>query len=144
MGDTVSPLSPRAREALDRVLAWHEIERREKAAGLGRLAPSEPYAGPIFGVHNYKKQVRKAARAALPSELAERFCAAHLRSARITHLIELGANLLGVQYAAGHKQLSTTSKYVRPGFRAAVEAMAVDAPPTGENVIQFPKRSVNG
>lgn len=138
------PLTQRAREALDRVLAWHEIERREKAAGLGRLPPSDAYTGPIFGVHNYKKQVRKAARASLPSELADRFCAAHLRSARITHLIELGANLVGVQYAAGHKQLSTTSKYVKPTYRAAVEAMAVAAPPTGENVIQFPKRSANG
>lgn len=141
------PLTPRAAEALDRVLLWIEVQRREREAKLGRPAPQQSYVGPIFGVHNYKKQVREAARAALPSERAERFCAAHLRSARITHLLERGANIVGVQYSAGHKQLSTTSKYVRPTYRAAQEAMAIGAAMSeadSSNVIQFPKRSANG
>ena len=141
------PLTPRAAEALERVLFWIELQRREREAKLGRPAPEQNYAGLVFGVHNYKKQVRAAARASLPSELAERFCAAHLRSARITHLIERGANLVGVQFCAGHRQLSTTSKYVKPSFRAAQEAMAIGAAmgeADGSNVIQFPtnKRSV--
>lgn len=151
------PLTPRARAALDRVLAWVEAQRQAKQAALGRPVLAEPYAGPIFGVHNYKKQVRKAAKEALPPELADRFCAAHLRSARITHLLERGANIVGVQYSAGHKQLSTTSKYVRPTFRSAADAMAVMSdpeptrptmgpatePPADEpasNVIQFPSK----
>jgi site-specific recombinase XerD len=144
------PLTPQAQAALDRALAWIEEQRRAKAAALGRPAPTEPYAGPIFGAHDYRKPVRKAARAVLPAELAARFCAAHLRSARITHLLERGANIVGVQYSVGHKQLSTTNKYVRPTFRAAVEAMGVMGNPDpttpapacveqAPNVIPFPK-----
>ena len=101
------PLSKRARAALDSVIE-----------SLG-----EGYEGPIFGAHDYRGHIQKAARDALPRELAERFCGAHLRSARITHLLEGGSNVVGVQHLAGHKLLSTTSKYVRPSYRAALEAL---------------------
>jgi len=106
-----TPLTPRAREALDSV--------------LDRRGPG--YEGPIFGAHEFREWVDAAARAALPPELAGRFCAAHLRSARITHLLEMGASLPGVQHWAGHKLVSTTSKYVRPSFRAATEVLDVVA-----------------
>lgn len=102
------PLSERARRELD------------------RICPDE---GPLFGRHRYDEHVRAAADAALPPELAERFAGAHLRSARITHLLEQPqANLPGVQHLAGHRLTSTTAGYVRPSFRAAAEALGLGAP----------------
>jgi integrase len=86
--------------------------------------------GPIFGTangaaHDYRKRLQRAAFEKLPREVAASFCGAHLRSARITHLLESGANIVGVQHLAGHKQLSTTARYVRAGFRAATDAINV-------------------
>lgn len=102
------PLSKRARRVLSYVVR-----------GLG-----EGYEGPIFGTHDYRGHIQKAAKDALPREIAERFCGAHLRSARITHLLEKPqANLPGVQQLAGHKLMSTTARYVKPSFRAAQDAL---------------------
>jgi site-specific recombinase XerD len=101
------PLTRRARRILDYV-----------CRALGK-----DYAGPIFGSHDYRKHIAKAARKVLPPETAELFCGAHLRSARITHLLEHGANMPGVQFLVGHKQISTTSRYVKPSFRAAEDAL---------------------
>jgi len=93
------PLSPRARKALDRVV---------------------PDAGPVFGKHDYRDQLRQAVKLALPPALAERFAGAHLRSAALTHWGEQpGANVVGMQFMAGHKRLSTTAGYIRPSRRAA-------------------------
>lgn len=112
------PLSRRARRILDYVC--RKLERQASAAGR------PPYVGLVFGAHDYRKHIARAARAALPRELAELFCGAHLRSARITHLLEQGANMPGVQQLVGHKQISTTSKYVKPSFRAAEDALRSD------------------
>lgn len=101
------PLTRRARRILDYVIR--------------KLGPG--YVGPIFDAHDYRNHIARAAKAVLPEELASVFCAAHLRSARITHLLEQGANVVGTQFLAGHKQLSTTSRYVKPSFRAAEDAL---------------------
>jgi len=93
------PLSRRAREALD------------------RSCPKEP--GTIFGRHKVDAYVRAAAAETLPAHKAAVLCAQHLRSAGITRLLELSANLPGVQLLAGHKHGSTTSRYIRPSTRAA-------------------------
>lgn len=83
------PLTKRARRVLDYLL---------RALGPG-------YAGLIFGAHDYRTHIRAAAAKALPAELALRFAGAHLRSARITHLLERPkATLPGTQFLAGHKQ----------------------------------------
>ena len=50
------------------------------------------------------------------------FTSVHLRSARITHLLEATGNLPGTQFMAGHKHTTTTARYVKPSLRAA-EAM---------------------
>lgn len=95
------PLSERARKALDAVC---------------------PREGLIFGRHDYREHIRRAAAQAMPTDpgRAERFCGAHLRSARVTHLLEQpDANLPGVQYLVGHKSTATTARYVRPSARAA-------------------------
>jgi integrase len=98
------PLSAAARKALDRVL---------------------PKDGVIFGNHRYETPLRRAARLAMPKdpERAKLFTGAHLRSARVTHWIDEGAPLTGIQYLVGHKHLETTAKYVRPSERAALSVL---------------------
>lgn len=109
------PLSRPARRALDRVLS--ELDGQAKAAGRER------HEGAIFGSHDYRPALARAASKALPAHLRERFNGAHLRSARITHLLEETGNLPGVQYLAGHKLVSTTARYAKPSFRAAEAAL---------------------
>ncbi len=91
------PLTDAAREALDSVA----------------LAD-----GPIFGRHEYRYHLERAAHRVLPPARAATFAAYDLRHARLTELARKG-DLPGVAYLAGHKQVSTTSIYVRPGLRAA-------------------------
>jgi integrase len=108
------PLTKRARRILDYLVR--------------KLGPD--LQGPIFATaggaaHDYRKRLQRAAFKVLPREVAVSFCGAHLRSARITHLLESGANIVGVQHLVGHKQISTTARYVRAGFRAATDAINV-------------------
>lgn len=109
------PLSDVARAALD--------------AAIDRLPTidGKPYEGPIFGVHDYREHLDVAAKSVLSPELAQKFCAAHLRSARITHALENTGNLPGVQYLAGHKRASTTAIYVRSSLRAALDVIRSEA-----------------
>lgn len=103
----IVPLTPKARRALDSVATK---------------------AGIIFGEHDYRVQIRKAALVALSADKADRFTGAHLRSARITHLLERTGNVPGVQRLVGHRQLATTSRYLRPSDRAAkavIDAMSI-------------------
>lgn len=93
------PLSDRARRELDQVLP--------KAPGL------------IFGRHDYRPHLRKAARAVLPPDRAEVFNGSHLRSARATHWLDASESLTGVQYLLGHRQLSTTARYAKASEAAA-------------------------
>jgi integrase len=79
--------------------------------------------GPIFGSHDYRWQLRKAAKATgLPTHKLRTFAAYDFRHARLTELAE-GGNLTGVAYLAGHKRVTTTSIYVRPGLRAGERAL---------------------
>lgn len=103
------PLSQRARDALDSVV---------------------PEEGLIFGKHDYREHIREAAKAALPKDVAARFCGAHLRSARITHALEQTGNLPGVQFLAGHKMVASTSVYAKPSMRAAFDVVAALEPKT--------------
>jgi site-specific recombinase XerC len=111
------PLTQRARDALDSVA---------------------PDAGLIFGAHKHRFHVTAAAKAALPAEVASRFSAPHLRSARITHLLEQTGNVPGTQYLAGHKLMSTTAIYAKPSMRAAIDALGLGMP---RNSGKAPKRA---
>lgn len=86
-------------------------------AALASVCP--PKGGLLFGGHDYREHVRKAAKKALPPAVAATFTGAHLRSARLTHLLERTGNVAGVQHLAGHKDTRSTSRYLRPSFRAA-------------------------
>ncbi len=93
------PLSPKAREVLDAILAT-------------RMEP-----GPIFGRSRLVKHFKAAVAACgLPPETAPY----DLRHARGTHGVEAsGGNLNGVAYLLGHKQVTTTNKYVHSSQRSA-------------------------
>ena len=100
------PLSDEARAALDAVV---------------------PERGLIFGCHDYRDQLKKAAEGVLtPAELAT-FAAYDFRHARITELAEQG-HLTGAAYIAGHKKVSTTDHYARPNRRAADRALKAVGP----------------
>jgi len=88
-------------------------------AALEAVCPTED--GLIFGKHDYRDQMRKATKG-LPAHKKKLFTSVHLRSARITHLLEATGNLPGTQFMAGHKHTTTTARYVKPSLRAA-EAM---------------------
>ena len=49
--------------------------------------------GLILGDHDYREHIAAAAMTTLPKAVAERFCGAHLPSARTTHLLEATGNL---------------------------------------------------
>lgn len=98
------PLSKRARKVLDSVC---------------------PAEGLIFGKHDYRPHIKTSAASVLPKEMAKRFAGSHLRSAMTTHELELGKNILGIQFRVGHKLLSTTARYAKPSFRAALETIDV-------------------
>jgi integrase len=100
----VLPLTEEARRALDSVV-------RD--------------AGVIFGEHCYRNRLRKAARKVLSAEKARTFTAYDLRHARLTELAARG-DLPSVAYLAGHKQVTTTSIYVRPGLRGAEKLLETD------------------
>lgn len=101
------PLSAEARIALDRVC---------------------PPKGLIFGGHDYRDALQKAAAKCvkakkMPAATAALLAGSHLRSAMVTHALEGGANLAGVMFLVGHARAETTSRYLRPSFRAAEAAL---------------------
>lgn len=85
-----------------------------------------PKQGLIFGSHDYSNELRKAAAKTLPPHKAAVFTGAHLRSARITQVAE--ANIVGAQWLAGHKMVSTTARYVKANARAAARALDAVGP----------------
>lgn len=108
----------------DKIRWGRELPLPKRALGI--LKSVAPAAGLIFGKHDYRPHIKAAAAAVLPPERAKRFAGSHLRSMFTTHELELGKNILGIQYRAGHKLISTTALYAKPSFRAALET--VDAP----------------
>ncbi len=101
------PLSARAREVLDAIVT-------------GREKPD-----PIFGPSRHVKHFKKAVLACgLPKETAPY----DLRHARGTHGLEAsGGNLNGVAFLLGHKQVTTTNRYVHASQRAAATVLdAID------------------
>jgi len=100
------PLTQAARDALDSVC---------------------PAEGLIFGEHDYRDQLQKAAKAVLPEHRAKTFTAYDFRHRRLTELATTG-NLPGAAYLAGHRQVTTLNKYAKPERQAADDVLARLAP----------------
>lgn len=91
----------------------------EAVAILETYAPEK---GHIFGHHDFRKHVRAAAQIVFKDdpEKAARFGSYHFRHFVATFLANrAGTNLPGVQFALGHKDLTTTSGYVHADEKAA-------------------------
>jgi integrase len=103
-GRTV-PLTDRARAALDRAYP---------ASG----------EGPIFGVHDYGAQLEKAKRAA---RTPVAFTIYDVRHSRLTALASATGDVMGVAYAAGHRDVSTTAVYLHGQEKDAARMFAAYA-----------------
>jgi integrase len=94
-------------DEIDKVRVGRELPLAEPARlALESVCPEE---GLIFGEHDYRDQLKKAAHATLAPEQARTFAAYDLRQARATQWAESG-NLVGVAYLLGHKQAPMSSR----------------------------------
>lgn len=116
-GDTYLHLSAdmmKAREPSEKLLT------KKALLALKTAAPKEGY---IFGHHDYREVILKAASKALPPHKLDKFTAAHLRSAAITHFLEAGASLPAAQKFADHKYSTTTDKYVKASQKSVEDEL---------------------
>ena len=88
---------------------------------LRPLCAGAPPNVPIFGKHDYRGHLRKAARAAGMKSLSPY----DFRHACVTHLLEKGASIPGVGWMVGHKLPTTTNRYCHTPKRSAEQALAV-------------------
>lgn len=106
------PLSARAQEALERTIH----------GALARGVPNLP-GDLIFGDHEYLKSIAGAAKRAGLDGVAPY----DLRHARATHLADAGAAITGIGYLVGHKQMTTTNRYLHTSEKAAKLALETTA-----------------
>lgn len=120
-------------DELDKARAGREVPLSDRAIeALGsavRRKPKGKRAGPIFGTNRHRKLLKAAAKKALPGERGRKFVPTDIRAARVTHWLEQTGNLPGVQYLAGHRQATTTARYVRASLRAGEAVLGTVAPP---------------
>ena len=92
--------------------------------------------GLIFGKHDYRALLRKAAVAAgIDSNRSSRITPNDFRHSRLTDLGQTSANLPGLMFLAGHTQPSTMARYMKPQRLEAQEVLqaAAAAPPRNGN-----------
>lgn len=95
----------------------------EARATLDEVCP-EVGSGLIFGRHDYRIYLARAARDVLPPEKAKAFSQYDLRHSRLTLWCERSTNLVGVAYLSGHRRVDTlASRYVHPHRSAADEVL---------------------
>ena len=113
------------------------IERQHDKARFGRKVPITARCaraleetvlalglkdGRIFGAHDYRNAVDRAAKAA---GLPDGFAPYDLRHARAGHLLDAGGAMRAVAHLLGHRKLTTTDRYLRAqegDARAALDA----------------------
>jgi integrase len=111
---------------IDKVRYKRQLPLTELA--LQALERSCPDIGLIFGVHDLRPQLLKAARRAheggkLPGWKIERVSPYDFRHGRTTQLANQTKHLAGVSFLVGHKDPSTTAKYVHAVREHAEEAL---------------------
>ncbi len=89
-------------------------------AALGSVCHAK---GLIFGKHDYRPQLKKAAESVLPAHLAVTFTAYDFRHRFATEVAATG-DLTGAAYLMGHKQPTTINRYARPERTAAERVLA--------------------
>ena len=110
------------RDEADKARFGRELDLTAGArAALDSVVPER---GVIFGRHNFRTVLRRAAKdAGLPPEKAQHVSDYDFRHARLTFLAERSPNLPGLAYLAGHKHTSTTSRYINIARRAGREVL---------------------
>jgi Phage integrase family len=111
---------------IDKVRYKRQLPLTELA--VQALERSCPDIGLIFGVHDLRPQLLKAARRAheagkLPAWKIERVSPYDFRHGRTTQLANRTKHLAGVSFLVGHKDPSTTAKYVHAVREHAEEAL---------------------
>jgi len=92
------------------------------AAALAAVAPQR---GLIFpGPMSHRGALRRAAKRVI-GDRGSRITPYDLRRMRLTHWGEQSGNLPGIQQLALHTNARTTSRYIKPSFRAAENVLAV-------------------
>jgi integrase len=110
------------RDEADKTRFGRELPLTDRArASLDSVCPA---VGIIFGKHDHRPQLRRAAKAAgIDKQRADRISDYDFRHSRLTFLGTKTDNLSGVMYLAGHKQPATTARYLRPQRHAAAEVL---------------------
>ena len=98
---------------------------RAARAALDRRAPLR---GLIFGRHSYADYLKRAATAAAALGLIDPLKAPNVsikdfRHGATTALCESTRNLVGISFLVGHRQMTTTNRYVHASHRAATSAL---------------------
>ena len=112
----------RITDDIDKIRFGRELLLSERArAVLDKYCPPD---GPIFGKHDLRAYIEPAARAAGldPSKVAL-LSSYDLRHARGTYLVNEGGSLLGAAFNLGHKQPTTTNRYLRVNEREGDRTM---------------------
>jgi len=95
------PLTPRARQALDRCVSG---------------------PGFVFGPYRGRATLQKAARAAGIADWS-RVSDHDIRHAAVTHMASVSTSVAGIAYLAGHRDLTTTARYVHAAASAAEQVL---------------------
>lgn len=107
----------KVRDEIDKARFGRELPlTKEARAALDSVVRSE---GLIFGCHDYRDYLKPAGKA-VKIERWRELSPYDFRHARGTQLTESsGGNLPGVAFLLGHKQVTTTNKYVHGSLKAA-------------------------
>lgn len=108
-------------ETIDKIRYERHVPLTKKARqALARASLGLPEGAIIFGHHDWRKTLSKAARKAKIKGSVTDY---DLRHSRATHLAESGANMPGLSFILGHLQITTTNRYVKPSEAAARAAL---------------------
>jgi site-specific recombinase XerD len=108
----------RIRDSADKARFGRELPLTERA--WRTIEAVLPKSGLIFGAARPGTTLKTAARVAgLPEPLALRVSPKTFRHSRVTQLASATTDLRGIAYLAGHRNLTTTSRYVHGDVRAA-------------------------
>ena len=114
------------RDEVDKARFGRTLPLSERAYAV--LCQVTPSAGLIFGRHDMRTSLRNAGREAGLADIDVRYLSNHdFRHGRTTALLETSDNMVGVAFLVGHKQITTTNRYVKPRKRAAEAVLAASA-----------------
>jgi site-specific recombinase XerD len=123
------------RDEIDKVRYGRKLPLTDAArATLDSIVPD---VGLVFGRHDYRPYLLEAATRAGVKGLS----AYDFRHARLTDLVSHSGDLTGVAYLAGHKNVTTTNRYVHPSLRAAARVLAQATGTTGPEPPAFGSHS---